>query len=521
MIKNIVIVGGGTAGWMTASAFVKHLPKSCKIRLIESDAIATVGVGEATIPVIRQFNSILGIDEREFMSKTNASFKLGIRFENWAHRGDSYDHAFGYYGIPMNDVSFHHYWVKQHQQGKGGNIEDYNVPAVASEEQRYAHRQYNDSRFDSRYFYAFQFDASLYAQFLRNWSTSRGVTRTEGKVQEIFQNQETGYITSILLESGEKVSADLFIDCTGFRGILINQTMGVNFRDWSHWLPCNRAWAVSSSYPSADSSIPPYTRARALEAGWQWRIPLQNRSGDGNVFCCDFISEERGREQLLENIEGDPLNEPRLLKFTTGMRERLWDKNCVAIGLSAGFLEPLESTSIALIQATIMIFLKNFPDKDFDSIRRDEFNRRMVNKYEESRNFLILHYHAIQREDTEFWKYCKNMSVPDELRHRLDLFKETGYVSNLASDLFLEHNWLAVLFGQDIVPTNYDLRVNKVSDEESLASMESMSSEISNVIQEMPTHNQTLADYCAGDLISLIKSTNTAPTLDGVVQEHD
>ncbi|MBT8449754.1 MAG: tryptophan 7-halogenase, partial [Gammaproteobacteria bacterium] len=349
----------------------------------------------------------------------------------------------------------------------------------------------------------------LYAKYLNEWSQARGVTRTEGKVTQINRDDETGFIRSITLDDGTKVKGDLFIDCTGFRGVLINQTMGVEFRDWSHWLPVNRAWAVSSSYPTPESSIPPYTRARALDAGWQWRIPLQNRSGDGNVFCNEYISEERGREQLLENIEGKALNEPRLLKFTTGMREKLWHKNCVSIGLSAGFLEPLESTSIALIQATIMVLLKNFPTKNMETARQNEFNRRMRKRYEEARDFLILHYHATEREDTPFWAYCKNMSIPDELQHRIDLFSETGKVSNDKEDLFQEHNWLAVLFGQRIMPRNYDTRVNNLPDEYIEQTLAEMHSEIHTVIHSMPTHNQTLADYCAGDLISLIKNTHS------------
>lgn len=502
MIRNVVIVGGGTAGWMTASALARHLPEACRVTLIESDQISKVGVGEATIPVIRTFNSALGIDEKEFMSRTNASFKLGIRFENWARQGDAYNHAFGHFGYPIKDISFHHYWMKLYGSDPDASIFDYCVPSVASDLNRYAHRQYQDQQLDSRYFYAFQFDAHLYAAYLSEWAQARGVVRREGRITDVSSNPENGFIESVTMEDGEKVEGDLFIDCSGFRGLLINQTLGVDFLDWSHWLPCNRAWAVSSAYPSSDSIIPPYTRARALTAGWQWRIPLQHRSGDGNVFSNNFMSEDEGLEQLLANIEGEPLSEPRLLKFITGKREKLWEKNCVAIGLSGGFLEPLESTSIALIQGAIMLLLKHFPDEQFDPVREREFNRRMQDKYEDCRNFLILHYHATERTDTEFWNYCRNMSVPDELQHRIDLFRKTGHVSYNKSDLFLEHNWLAVLFGQRVIPEAYDERVNTLSDQQIREALEPLRSQIHSAVSAMPLHNQTLQDYCEGDLFS-------------------
>jgi tryptophan halogenase len=501
MIKNIVIVGGGTAGWMTAAALVKHLPVDCRIRLVESDQIATVGVGEATIPVIRQFNAVLGLDEVEFMRETNATFKLSIRFENWGQLGDVYNHAFGYFGLPIDNISFHHYWRMLQLNGYEPPIHDFNVPSVACDKLRFAHRQYDEKSFASRYFYAFQFDASLYAQYLRKWSEARGVIRTEGKVERVNQNAETGFIESITIDRGETIGGELFIDCSGFRGVMINQTLGIGFLDWSHWLPCNRAWAVSTAYPSKDSPIPPYTRARALTAGWQWRIPLQNRTGDGNVFCNDFISEEQGLEQLLANIDGEPMNEPRLLKFITGKREKLWHKNCVAIGLSGGFLEPLESTSIALIQASILVLMRNFPDENFDPIREQEYNLRMEQKYEESRNFLTLHYHATRRDDTEFWNYCRTMSIPEELQYRIDLFRHSGVVGHGQSDLFQEHNWLAVLYGQGITPQRYDPRLDGLDAAGLEEPVEKIRAEIVQAVADMPSHNQTLAEYCAGDLI--------------------
>ncbi len=502
MIKNIVIVGGGTAGWMTAAALSRHLPKQCNVRLIESDQIATVGVGEATIPVIRAFNAGLGIDEQEFMRETNASFKLSIRFQNWGEIGEDYYHAFGYYGFPIKDVSFHHYWMKMQQNEDVGGIHEYNMPYMACADDKFEHKQYDHDVIGSRYFYAFQFDAGLYARYLRKWSEAKGVTRIEGKVTEVSQNNETGFVESVTLESGECVEGDLFVDCSGFRALLLEKTLKIGYKDWSHWLPVNRAWAVSTAYESEDTPIPPYTRARALTAGWQWRIPLQNRTGDGNVFCEQYISEDKALDQLLENIEGKPINEPRLLKFTTGKREKLWHKNCVAIGLSGGFLEPLESTSIALIQGAILLLIRNFPNKDFAPATENEFNRRMDIKYEESRNFLIMHYHVTKRNDSEFWNYCRTMKIPEELQHRIDIFRHSGRIAHQDSDLFIEHNWLQVLYGQGLKPESYDPRVDAVEPQEVKRLLAKMKTDVARAAKAMPTHNETLAQYCAGDLIS-------------------
>jgi len=500
-IEKIVIVGGGSSGWMTAAALSCHLPSSTKIELVESDEIATVGVGEATIPAIRTFNKALGIDEPEFMRVTNATFKLGIRFENWGKIGDAYNHAFGHFGNPINGVSFHNYWHKMQHDENTGSIHEYNLPNQASESGKFSLKQYNNDA-QSRYFYAFQFDAGLYARYLRTKAEKSGVVRTEGKIVTVSQDNESGFIQSVTLESGETIEGDLFIDCSGFRALLIEKTLKVGYQDWSHYLPVNSAWAVSSAYPSEDAAIPPYTRARALTAGWQWRIPLQNRTGDGNVFSNGYISEDEAHKQLLDNLEGKPLSDPRLIKFTTGKREKLWHKNCVSIGLSSGFLEPLESTSLYLIQATILQLIKSFPSKDFDVSTENEFNERMQYNYKEARDFLILHYKATEREDTEFWKYCKNMEIPQELKHRMDLFKERGYVSYNKTDLFSEHSWLAVYFGQGIIPNKYDPRVDNVSKQEIARFLASVKDEVRESVNSMSTHNEMLAGYCAGDLIS-------------------
>ncbi len=500
-IEKVVIVGGGSAGWMTAAALSNHLPKNVKVTLVESDQIATVGVGEATIPAIRIFNQGLGIDEAEFMRETNATFKLSIRFENWGKIGDAYNHAFGVFGYPISEVPFHHYWLK-HQDAPGvGAFGDYNLANKMCDLNKFRLSQFNPQVPDSRYYYAFQFDAGLYAKYLRKFSETKGVTRIEGKVESIQQNEQSGFIESIALESGKKVEGDLFIDCTGFRALLIEQTLKVGYTDWSHWLLVNRAWAVSTTYPSADAVIPPYTRARALTAGWQWRIPLQNRTGDGNVFCNDYISEQQALDQFIDNLEGEPFNDPRLIKFTTGKRNRLWDKNCVAIGLSAGFLEPLESTSIYLIQAAILQLIRSFPTKAFAAANAKEFNRLMDYRYADARDFLILHYHATEREDTEFWKYCKNMTIPEELKRKMDLFKKRGIVSGNKLDLFSESSWLAVYTGQGVFPDNYDHRVDKINDSQALQYLSQMKNDIDDGLLKIPSHNETLADYCKGELI--------------------
>ncbi|PCJ46822.1 MAG: tryptophan halogenase [Gammaproteobacteria bacterium] len=505
-INNVVIVGGGSAGWMTAAALSKHLPKSINIKLVESDLISTVGVGEATIPAIRIFNQGLGIDEAEFMKETNATFKLAIKFENWARQGDSYFHAFGFYGYPVNGVPFHNYWLKQNNTIKSDSIHDYNLAHQACVANKFAYRQFNPNDEDSRYFYAFQFDATLYAQYLRKISEGRGVERIEGKVVDVLQNTQSGTIESLVLESKKTVSGDLFIDCTGFRALLIDKTLKVGYKDWSHWLPVNNAWAVSTDYPKG-ATIPPYTRARALSAGWQWRIPQQNRTGDGNVFCDAYISKEEALDEFLSNLEGKPISDPRLIKFRTGMREKLWSKNCVSIGLSSGFLEPLESTSIYLIQASILQLIQNFPNGEENKSNQNEFNSLMKSRYEEARNFLILHYKATEREDTKFWKYCKNMSIPDELAYRIKLFEDRGFVAGKKLDLFSEHSWLAVYFGQRIMPKAYDPRTDNLSMEQINNNLSKIKMGINNSLDKMPTHNETLKAFCPADIATPLKNS--------------
>ena len=496
-IDRVVIVGGGTAGWMTAAALARFLEGTgTRIRLVESEQIGTVGVGEATIPAIHDFNAKLGIDERQFMQATNATFKLGIEFVDWTQRGDRYIHPFGPYGQDINGVAFHHYWRRLRETGEASGISAYSLAIAAAKSGRFTHPTDDVNSIYSSYSYAFHFDASLYAGFLRAYAEHRGVQRTEGKVVDVMLNAEDGRIDAIKLEDGEVIDGDLFVDCSGFRGLLIEQALETGYEDWTHWLPCDRAVAL----PGARSEDPePYTRATALDAGWQWRIPLQHRTGNGHVYCSRYLSDDEAVAELLANIEGDAAGDPNLLRFTTGKRNKTWHRNCVAIGLSGGFLEPLESTSIWLIQATIIELTKWFPSSDFRSADIDAFNTTMDQRFNDVRDFLILHYHAVQRDDTAFWKDCRAMSIPDSLRHRMDVFRATGHVVFNASDLFIEANWLAVLLGQGLVPESWDVRADIPDDgtlQKRLAFMREM---VQQAAAAMPTHQQTLARHCGAE----------------------
>jgi len=497
---RIVVVGGGTAGWMAAAAIASVFgPAHRQIRLIESSEIGIVGVGEATLPHIRFFNRRIGIDERELMAKTQATFKLGIEFCDWARIGDSYIHPFGAYGSRLAGMPFHQFWLRQREAGATTDIGEYSLPIVASRANRFALPAEDPADVMSTFGYAFQFDASLYAAYLRSFSEARGVQRTDGKIVDVKLRPGDGWVESVKLESGEEVSGDLFIDCSGFRGLLIEQALKTGYDEWTHWLPCNRAMAV----PCENSGpLTPYTRATAREAGWQWRIPLQHRMGNGYVYSSNFISDDEAASKLLARLEGKALADPRPLRFVTGRRRQTWNRNVVAVGLAGGFLEPLESTSIYLIQiaiTTLIDYLTERPTDDqgrFDPRIVAAFNRWIEMEYDRVRDFLILHYHATERDDTPLWNYCRTMRIPDSLAHKMELFRERGRVVTYKDGLFLEPSWLAVYFGQRVMPRSHEPGADAVDAATVGAQLARMRERIQMALTRMPVHEDFLRAYC-------------------------
>ena len=494
-IKEICIVGGGTAGWMTAAGLSnKFNGLDISITLIESDAIGTVGVGEATLPHIRFFNKALGIDEREFMRATRATFKLGIEFRDWGAIGDHYIHPFGDYGMPMESVDFHHFWLRLLQNGHKSSLDDYAFPVLAAEAGKFQLPGKDISQIGSNFGYAYQFDSSLYAKFLRKYCEDKGVRRIEGKVVKTALEPQSGFVSKLTLEDGQTFEADLFIDCSGFRGVLIEQELETGYEDWSQWLPCNRA--VAAACESRGPSLP-YTRASARSAGWQWRIPLQHRTGNGYVYWDAHISDDEAASQLMSTLEGPAISDPKQLYFKTGKRKKLWNKNVVAIGLSGGFLEPLESTSIHLIQQGITALIELFPDKDFRESDAVEYNRRMDLDFDRVRDFLLLHYTATQRDDSEMWRYFRNMTLPDSLQERLEAWAARGYILRYEHGVFLPPSWVAVMVGQNLMPSGYDPRANKLPLEALKRSMEKIAAERRAAVEATPDHGRFLAAYGA------------------------
>lgn len=488
---EVLIVGGGTAGWMTAAALCQVLPPGlANIRLVESEAIGTVGVGEATVPHIRFFNARLGFDEADFMSATSATFKLGIEFRNWGQRGDSYIHPFGAYGKTLNGVDFHHFWMRHRREQPAASLENYSLPIIAARDNRFQHpSEEPDSPFGT-YSYAYQFDATRYAMYLRRFAESRGVQRIEGRITSVRQTAESGCVESVVLEDGRELDGDFFIDCSGFRALLIGEALGCAYTDWSRWLPCDRAYAAPCAVAGP---LTPYTRATAGNAGWTWRIPLQHRVGNGHVYASAFINDEDAERVLLESLEAKPQSTPKQLRFLAGRREIQWSKNVVAIGLSSGFLEPLESTSIHLIQLAIGYLLDLFPRDPTDPMHAREFNRIMGLEYERIRDFLILHYHATQRDDSEFWNYCRTMEIPDSLAYRMELFRERGIVPSYREGMFLDASWLAVFFGQNVFPRAEDPRAAALPAEELDATMVGLRKAYARALASMPSHSSVLA----------------------------
>lgn len=494
-IKDIVIVGGGTAGWMTAAALSTVLNGRYNIRLVESDEIGIVGVGEATIPMIQRFNRVLGIDENEFMRETQGSFKLGIEFVNWGKLGDRYMHGFGRLGQDLATLPFDQYWNKMRRAGKAAPLEEYSITRMASKANKFMPPRFDVPNSPLRDIgYAYHFDASLYAKFLRKLSESRGVVRIEGKITRATLREPDGHIDAVELENGARVEGELFIDCSGFRGLLIEQTLQTGYEDWTHWLPADRALAVPCESAPV---ITPYTRSTAHKSGWQWRIPLQHRTGNGHVYCSRFISDDEAAATLLANLDGRALAEPRLIRFQTGMRKLAWNRNVVALGLASGFLEPLESTSIHLIQSGIQRLLDFFPDRGWSAIDRDEYNRQSRFDYERIRDFIILHYHLNQRTDSDYWKECANMAIPDTLRHKMAMYRSHGRVVRVDNELFSEVGWIQVFEGQNMPIDGYHPLADAQSDQDIAEYLESVREVIAKCVDVMPSHDDYIARMCA------------------------
>jgi tryptophan 7-halogenase len=488
-MRRVVIAGGGSAGWMVAAAFARYLPSDWQITLVESDTIGTVGVGEATIPQIALFNAGLGIGEAEFLRATQGSYKLGIAFDGWGGHGESYLHAFGNIGRPLGLLSFHQYWLRARAAGKAVDLGHYVINAVAARSGRFARSRGGDSAIPD-IVPAYHFDAGLYAAFLRRYAEARSVTRVEAIITSVDRNGETGDITALKLDNGAELAGDLFIDCTGFSGRLIAQELGNGFDDWSHWLPCDRAWAV----PSARTEpVIPYTRAIARRAGWQWRIPLQHRTGNGHVFCSSAISEDEAAGILLANLDGEAAGEPRLLKFKTGKRQSFWDHNCIAVGLASGFMEPLESTSIHLIQSAIARILQFLPQGSDAAPDRAAYNRLTAVEFERIRDFLILHYHANGRSGEAFWDQCRSMEIPETLAEKIALFKSQGLVVREQEELFTEPGWVQVLVGQHILPDGWHPLASALSEDDLAGFMDIVSQGYAKAVAQMPSHGDWLA----------------------------
>lgn len=492
-IRNVVILGGGTAGWMTAAALSHRLAgRGIAVTLIESDAIGIVGVGEATLPHIRFFNRAIGIDERELMANTFATFKLGIQFVGWGRAGESYIHPFGDFGEPVGDAGFHHAWTRARLGGDTTPLSAYSYPVRAAAADRFTLPDADPASILSTFGYAYQFDAARYAAYLSRLSQQRGVTRIEGRVVDCTHDGDNGDITAVTMDAGRVIAGDLFVDCSGFRGRLIEQALGTGYDDWRHWLPCDSAFAVPCE---TVDPVGPYTRATARAAGWQWRIPLQHRTGNGHVFCSGAIADDAAVATLMDNLEGRALADPRRLSFVTGRRRRLWNRNVVAIGLSGGFLEPLESTSIYLIQLGITTLVELFPDRAHMAADAAEYNRIMALEFERVRDFLVLHYVANQR-DGDFWRQMRHMPWPDSLTEKVAAFVARGLLPDYDIGAFHPPSWLAVLVGQNILPTGYDPRVGRLSDADLATRLAAMRQRVADGVRATGDHTTFVREYC-------------------------
>ncbi|MFE8583403.1 tryptophan halogenase family protein [Sphingomonas sp. NCPPB 2930] len=491
---RVVIVGGGTAGWMAGAALTRLVSGRCSVRLIESEAIGVVGVGEATLPHIRAFNERLGIAEADFMARTRATFKLGIEFRDWGRIGDSYIHPFGTFGRGSGPIDFHHYWTRLAREGHAPPpLDRLSYACALARAGRFDHPGRDREDLSSTFGYAYQFDALLFAPYLRQLAEEAGAVRTEGMVVDVERDGESGLIRAVTLADGERVEGDLFIDCSGFRSLLLGQTLEEPFEDWSKWLPTDRAVAMPCR---TETAVTPYTSAIAMPAGWRWRIPLQHRTGNGYVYASDFIGDDEAARALEQAVEGEPLASPRLLRFKAGRRRRSWVGNCVAIGLASGFLEPLESTSIYLVQQAITALIELFPERGMAASDRDEFNRIIDLEYDRIRDFLILHYHATTRDDSPFWNYVRTMPIPDSLAEKMELWRRRARVVKYREGVFLDASWIAVYLGQGILPEGWDPRADVARADALTRAVADLRAEIDADVGARPDHRAFLQRYC-------------------------
>ncbi len=494
-LRSVAIVGGGTAGWMAAAALARILgTRDVTITLVESEEIGTVGVGEATIPPIQTFNALLGLNEDEFVRETMGSFKLGIEFVDWLRPGHRYFHPFGTYGVDIGPVPFEGLWHRLRQAGQARPLEAYSICAAAAAQGRFTRPTAGGNTPLSHIGYAFHFDAGLYARYLRRHAEAAGVVRREGRIVEVVRGDPDGFIDAVRLEDGERIAADLFIDCSGFRSLLLGDALGVGFEDWGAWLPNDRAVAV----PTANVGPPAaYTRSTARPAGWQWRIPLQHRTGNGYVYASAHVSDDEAAATLLAGVEGEALADPRLLRFRTGRRDVFWSGNCVALGLASGFMEPLESTSIHLVQVGLARLLEMMPTRAFEAADTRRYNRLMIAEFEAIRDFLILHFHATERDDSDYWRRLRTMAIPDTLAERLRIYQATGRIFREADDLFTKTSWLAVMDGQGLRARGYDPLAAAMPIDEAAARLERIAQVTAAATQRIPTHGDFIRANCS------------------------
>jgi len=502
MLKNVVIIGGGTSGWMCAAAIAKTAPPNTNITLVESEDIGIIGVGEATIPTLIEFNELLGLKEDDILRECQGTFKLGIKFVDWHKKGEHYFHPFALYGRDTPEFAFHQLWLRlKNMSANGmappdaaGDISNYNIGTTAAYLERFSQQQGGADTILSTIRHAYHIDAKKYGQMLRRYAENKGVVRTEGTVVSVEQDNDNGAIQSVTLQDGQIITGDLFVDCSGFRSLLIEGAMASEFVDWSHYLPCDRAIAMQTENTAPPT---PYTIATAESAGWRWRIPLQGRVGNGHVYSSKFMDDDEAQRRLLECVEGKPLTDPLMLTFKTGHRRSFWHKNCVAIGLAGGFIEPLESTSIHLAQMGIQLLISLWPGRGCNEAEIKHYNQLMTADYERTRDFIILHYKATQRDDSEFWRHVKNMPIPDSLAVKIEAFRHSGRILTSPEDLFTPHSWLSVMLGQGINPLHYDAALDRVPQNALIKNMKMLREAVANTASVLPRHQDYITQHCS------------------------